>query len=134
MNSPAHHLRLKSMMVAVFNTPVITLVSAIVLNLLLSRFVLKTVANCNCNNPQSAQSDSIKLSRSDPTLASGDIVIEDTGAFVYDGTAFVPLARAKGVSSQMRQRILSMLKGNGEKSGRQTDSDPASQPAPSPHN
>ena len=97
-------------------------------------FRTKTVANCNCNNPQSAQSDSIKLSRSDPTLASGDIVIEDTGAFVYDGTAFVPLARAKGVSSQMRQRILSMLKGNGEKSGRQTDSDPAAQPAPSPHN
>jgi hypothetical protein len=97
-------------------------------------FRTKTVANCNCNNPQSAQSDSVKLSRNDPTLASGDIVIEDSGAFVYDGAGFVPLARAKGVSNQTRQRILSMIKGNGDKTSGQAEADGAPQQAPMPRN
>jgi Protein of unknown function (DUF2865) len=97
-------------------------------------FRTKTVANCNCNNPQSAQSDSVKLSRNDPTLASGDIVIEDTGAFVYDGTGFVPLALAKGVSNQTRQRILSMIKGNGDKTGRPADAGTAVQQVPMQQN
>ena len=97
-------------------------------------FRTKTVANCNCNNPQSAQSDSVKLSRNDPTLASGDIVIEDSGAFVYDGAGFVPLARAKGVSNQTRQRILSMIKGNGDKTSGQAEVDTVPQQVPTPRN
>ena len=93
-------------------------------------FRTKTVANCSCNNPQSAQSDSVKLSRNDPTLASGDIVIEDNGAFVYDGAGFVPIERAKGVSNQTRQRILSMIKGNADKTTGQADTDTQPQQAP----
>lgn len=46
----------------------------------------------------------------------------------------LPLVRAKGVSNQTRQRILSMIKGNGERTGGQAETDTVPQQAPMPHN
>jgi len=75
-------------------------------------FKKNTVQNCSCNNPDTSQEFAIKMSRNDPTLVSGDIIIEENGAVVYSGNNFIPLESATSVSASMRQRIFSMIKGS----------------------
>jgi hypothetical protein len=65
---------------------------------------------CACNDPQSSQAFFEKTARSDPTLQSGDIVVEDNGAFVYSGSNLVPLSNASFMSTQIRDRLRAMLR------------------------
>lgn len=70
----------------------------------------RTANNCSCNDPRSSQAYFEKMARSDPTLRSGDVVVEDEGAFVYSGTTLVPLRSASFMSSQLRDRLRLMLR------------------------
>lgn len=71
----------------------------------------KAKENCSCNNPASSQAFFVKLASADPTLRSGDVVVEPTGAFVYSGKRLVPLARAD-ISSHNRARLRDLLSRN----------------------
>lgn len=70
----------------------------------------KASTNCSCNDPQSSQAFFLQMSRNDPTLRSGDVVVEDSGAFVYSGSSLVPLSHASFMPSQIRQRLRTMLR------------------------
>ena len=65
---------------------------------------------CVCNDPQSSQAFFERTARNDPTLKSGDVVVEDTGAFVYSGANLVPLSRASFMSPNLRDRLRAMLR------------------------
>jgi len=69
----------------------------------------KASTNCSCNDPKSSQAFFERTALTDPTLRSGDVVVEANGAFVYSGSNLVPLSRASFVSSQIRQRLRSTL-------------------------
>ena len=70
----------------------------------------KTTEKCSCNEPTSSQAFFQRTVKTDPTLRSGDVVIENDGAFVYSGTNLVPLSRASFVPSQIRQRLRTMIR------------------------
>jgi hypothetical protein len=70
----------------------------------------RATQKCMCNDPETSQGYFEKLARTDPTLKSGDIVVEDTGAFVYSGTSLVPLSNASFMSSQARDRLRALLR------------------------
>lgn len=72
----------------------------------------KATPNCTCNDPQSSQTFSRDISKVDPTLKSGDVVIEDNGVFVYTGSNLVPMSSASFMSAQSKQRVGSMLRRN----------------------
>jgi hypothetical protein len=67
-------------------------------------------SSCACNDPRSSQAFFERTARSDPTLQSGDVVVEDNGAFVYSGAKFVPLSNASFMSSNLRDRLRAMLR------------------------
>ncbi|MCC3243965.1 DUF2865 domain-containing protein [Methylocystis sp. WRRC1] len=69
----------------------------------------KASVNCSCNDPKSSAAFFERTALTDPTLHSGDIVVEANGAFVYSGTTLVPLNRASFVPSQVRQRLRMVL-------------------------
>ena len=48
-------------------------------------FRSKPVNGCACNDPTSSQAYFEKSARTDPTLQSGDVIVETDGAFVYSG-------------------------------------------------
>lgn len=79
----------------------------------------KAAGGCACNDPQTSQGDSERSARTDPTLQSGDVVVETEGAFVYRGSALVPLGNAAFLSPALRDRLRAMLRQR-----------PALQPAP----
>lgn len=70
----------------------------------------KAAGACACNDPQTAQADLERSARNDPTLQSGDVVVETEGAFVYRGTQLVPLSNASFVSPALRDRLRAMLR------------------------
>lgn len=65
---------------------------------------------CACNDPQTAQTQAEEAGRDDPTLQSGDVLVETGGAFVYSGSKLVPLASASFVSPQLRDRLRALLR------------------------
>jgi Protein of unknown function (DUF2865) len=65
---------------------------------------------CACNDPQTAQSRAEQAGENDPTLQSGDVLVETGGAFVYSGSKLVPLANAAFVSPQLRDRLRALLR------------------------
>lgn len=65
---------------------------------------------CVCNDPATAQARAEEAGRDDPTLQSGDVLIETGGAFVYSGARLVPLANASFVSPQLRDRLRALLR------------------------
>lgn len=67
-------------------------------------------SNCACNDPRSSQVFFEKTARHDPTLQSGDVVVEDSGAFVFSGEKLVPLSNASFMSSTLRDRLRAMLR------------------------
>ncbi len=72
-------------------------------------FRSKPVNGCACNDPTSSQAYFEKSARTDPTLQSGDVIVETDGAFVYSGRRFVPLGTA-AMSTQLRERLRAMLR------------------------
>jgi hypothetical protein len=88
----------------------------------------KATGRCACNDPRTSQSFFEKTARNDPTLQSGDVVVETDGAFVYSGAKLVPLSNA-AMSTTLRDRLRAMLQ---RATGAQSASSNASanQPAP----
>jgi hypothetical protein len=78
----------------------------------------KATKQCACNEPQSSQDFFVRISRSDPTLRSGDILVEGNGAVAYRGSDFVPLDRASFVPSQIRERLRAILERASDRRGR----------------
>ncbi|WP_442753717.1 DUF2865 domain-containing protein [Methylocystis sp. JAN1] len=78
-------------------------------------FAFRERANtrCACNDPSTSQAFFEKTARNDPTLQSGDVVVEETGAFVYSGARLVPLGNASFMSSSLRGRLRAMLRRTG---------------------
>ncbi len=69
---------------------------------------------CACNDPNKSQAYFEKAARNDPTLQSGDIVVESEGALVYSGSKLVPLNSAAFMSSTLKNRLRAMLRRNQE--------------------
>jgi hypothetical protein len=69
----------------------------------------KANGSCVCNDPQTSQAFFEKTARNDPTLQAGDILVEETGAFVYRGASFVPIGNASFMSATLRNRLHAML-------------------------
>jgi hypothetical protein len=69
----------------------------------------KTTKQCACNRPETSQAFFVRISRTDPTLRDGDVVMSKDGALVYHGSGLVPLNRASFVSSWERQRLRALL-------------------------
>lgn len=67
-------------------------------------------SSCACNDPRSSQAFSEKTARNDPTLQSGDVIVENDGAFVYSGARLVPLSNASFMSTTLRDRLRAMLR------------------------
>ncbi|PPD45360.1 MAG: hypothetical protein CTY15_04630 [Methylocystis sp.] len=70
----------------------------------------RATSKCACNDPQSSQAFFERTARTDPTLRSGDVVVEDAGAFVYSGANLVPVSQASFMSSSLRDRLRAMLR------------------------
>jgi len=54
----------------------------------------KFTAGCSCNDPAASHDYFLRLSRKDPTLRAGDVVVGQKGAFFYSGSDLVSLNRA----------------------------------------
>lgn len=65
---------------------------------------------CACNDPKSSQAYYEENARTDPTLQSGDVVVETEGAFVYRGSKLVPLSNASFMPPALRDRLRAMLR------------------------
>lgn len=75
------------------------------------KFREKVSAGCTCHPPEESQQHSLKIVKNDPTAHSGDIVVEQKGAFVYQGKQAVPIDRSRQVSASVRQNIHKMTAG-----------------------
>jgi hypothetical protein len=75
-------------------------------------FAFRDKANgaCACNDPRTSQAYFEQSARNDPTLQSGDVIVETDGAFVYRGSQLVPLSSASFVSPALRDRLRAMLR------------------------
>ncbi|MEF3365558.1 DUF2865 domain-containing protein [Methylocystis sp. 9N] len=58
------------------------------------KFREKVTKDCSCNDPATSQAHFLRLSLTDPTLRSGDVVVEPNGPFVYNGEKLVALSRS----------------------------------------
>ena len=88
-------------------------------------------SSCACNDPQTSQAFFERTARNDPTLQSGDVLVETNGAFVYSGTKLVPLANASFMASSTRERLRLMLRRVNVKSA-PAGAAPAPAPDPAP--
>ncbi len=75
------------------------------------KFREKVSAGCTCHPPEESQQHSLKIVKNDPTAHSGDIVVEQKGAFVYQGKQAVPIDRSRQLSASVRQNIHKMTAG-----------------------
>jgi hypothetical protein len=75
------------------------------------KFREKVSAGCTCHPPEESQQHSLKIVKNDPTAHSGDIVVEQKGAFVYQGKQAIPIDRSRQVSASVRQNIQKMTAG-----------------------
>lgn len=69
----------------------------------------KLTARCACNDPAASRDYYLALSRRDPTLQTGDIVVGEKGAFIYSRTGLVSVSHA---SRQIRTRLRGLLSRN----------------------
>ncbi len=69
----------------------------------------KLTAGCACNDPTASRAYYLGLSRRDPTLQTGDIVIGEKDAFIYSRSSLVSVSHA---SRQIRARLRGVLSRN----------------------
>jgi hypothetical protein len=69
----------------------------------------KATLQCSCNKPENSQAFFVRIARTDPTLHTGDIIYDGSGAFVYSGSSFTPAARSSLVPSWTRERLRALL-------------------------
>jgi hypothetical protein len=69
----------------------------------------KLTARCSCNDPAASRDYYLRLSRRDPTLRSGDIVVGEKGAFIYNRSSLVGISHAP---RHVRARLRSLLPRN----------------------
>jgi hypothetical protein len=69
----------------------------------------KATPKCACNRPENSQAFFVRIARSDPTLHSGDIIYDRTGAYVYGGNGFTPAAHSALVPGWTRERLRALL-------------------------
>ncbi|HEY8124204.1 MAG TPA: DUF2865 domain-containing protein [Methylocystis sp.] len=69
----------------------------------------KLTPRCVCNDPAASRDYYLPLSRRDPTLRAGDIVVGEKGAFIYSRSSLVSLSHA---SRQVRARLRGLLSRN----------------------
>lgn len=69
----------------------------------------KLTTQCSCNDPAASRDYYLRLSRRDPTLRSGDIVVGEKGAFIYNRSSLVSISRAP---RHVRARLRSLLPRN----------------------
>ena len=66
----------------------------------------KLTAGCACNDPAASHDYYLGLSRRDPTLQTGDILVGEKGAFIYSRSSLVSVSHA---SRQIRARLRGVL-------------------------
>lgn len=66
----------------------------------------KLTTACSCNDPAASHDYFLRLSRKDPTLRSGDVVVGENQAFVYSGSDLVALSHAP---SSVRAQVKNLL-------------------------
>lgn len=88
----------------------------------------KTTEKCSCTDPQASASFFAETARSDPTLRSGDVVVDSTGPSVFNGTNLVTLNRASFVSAPIRQRLRALLQKNVTDSAASAAAEPNTRP------
>ncbi len=54
----------------------------------------RLTAGCSCTNPAASHDYYLRLSRKDPTLRDGDVVVGQNGAFIFSGSDLVSVSRA----------------------------------------
>ncbi|KAF0212094.1 MAG: hypothetical protein FD172_1469 [Methylocystaceae bacterium] len=69
----------------------------------------KLTAGCACNDPAASRDYYLALSRRDPTLQNGDIVVGEKGAFIYSRSSLVSVSHAP---RQIRARLRALLSRN----------------------
>ncbi|MBI5011506.1 MAG: DUF2865 domain-containing protein [Methylocystis sp.] len=69
----------------------------------------KLTARCACNDPAVSRDYHLALSRRDPTLQTGDIVVGEKGAFIYSRSNLVSVSHA---SRHIRARLRGVLSRN----------------------
>ena len=76
----------------------------------------KVTQHCSCNRPEDSQAFFTRISRADPTLRAGDIILDRKEALVYRGSDFAPAEGSSFVSSWTRERLRALLGRAGSKS------------------
>lgn len=71
----------------------------------------QTIPGCACHPPEESQQTSLRIARKDPTAQSGDIVVENGGAFVFNGKRVVPIEGSHQVSASIRRDVKRMTEG-----------------------
>ncbi|PPD17986.1 MAG: hypothetical protein CTY30_06545, partial [Methylocystis sp.] len=66
----------------------------------------KLTAGCACNDPEASHDYYLGLSRRDPTLQTGDILVGEKGAFIYSHSSLVSVSHA---SRQIKARLRGLL-------------------------
>ncbi len=66
----------------------------------------RLTAGCSCTNPAASHDYYLRLSRKDPTLREGDVVVGENEAFVFSGSDLVNLRHAP---SSIRTRVKNLL-------------------------
>ena len=74
----------------------------------------QAVPGCACHPPGQSQQTSLRIARKDPTAQAGDIVVEDGGAYVFNGNRIVPLEGSHEVSAAVRRDVKRMTDGPGK--------------------
>lgn len=75
------------------------------------KFRERVSQGCACHPPEESQQHSLKIVGNDPTAHSGDIVVGQKGAFVYQGKQAIPIDRSRQLSAAQRQNIQKMTAG-----------------------
>lgn len=75
------------------------------------KFREKVSQGCTCHPPEESQENSLKIVSNDPTAHSGDIVVGQKGALVYQGKQAIPIDRSRQLSATQRQNIQKMTAG-----------------------
>lgn len=71
----------------------------------------QTTPGCACHPPEASQQTSLRIARKDPTAQAGDIVVENGGAFVFNGKRVVPIEGSHQVSASIRRDVKRMTEG-----------------------
>lgn len=71
----------------------------------------QTIPGCACHPPEESQQTSLRIARKDPTAQAGDIVVENGGAFVFNGKRVVPIEGSHQVSASIRRDVKRMTEG-----------------------